>query len=302
MRDTMKGHYVTGADHAHECCRPHAAVFNCSMYGTFNVQVPFLRIQQYRPTIVHGPKRYWFVRIVEADTGKEYFGWAVRDKTSKQRVNTLEVVTKRLLPDSLKSGGLEVTILQKWDRLKIQDWAKKQYWFQTFPFTPVKRADSALVWKTIDVISWAGLDVLDWGCHYGYMGFQASERGASVLGIDSNKRSLNAARIIRNHVIQQDVCFASDFGERPDGWDVILYLSVHHQRDPSYRRLGETVELLRLMARKHVFVELILPPTFPKGVKMGVQQIDEAVGGEQLLNYKHAVRGERKIYHLEVER
>jgi hypothetical protein len=270
------------------------------MYGTFNVQIPFFRISEHPHTILQGGKRYWFVKIRDTRTDNVYFGWAIRDLGSKQRENTLEILTKRLLPETLKTTDLDVEIPDKWDDKTARLWAKDKYWFQSFSFAPQKKADTDLVWRTIDIIDWTGLDVLDWGCHYGYISFEASKRGAVVIGVDNNKTSLSMAKTIREHIVQQDVQFVSSFAYKHKAYDVVTYLSVHHQRDPNYGNLVDTVKTVRNMARKHAFIELILPPTFPTDKTMTEKAIDHIVGGTVLLRYRHNVRGTRKIYSLEI--
>lgn len=290
----MIGHYTQGSGLAHNCCRPHREVFNCDMWGTFNILVQDFNILTREPSIINSKnnKRYWFLII-----NNKYCGWAIRDKRSKQKRQILEVLIKQLLPDYLKSQDLEITLPIKWTEHQIKVWAKDKYWFQGFNFAPVQRADSDLVWKTIDVINWEKRRVLDWGCHYGYMSFEASKKGAIVTGIDKNIQSLQMAKTIRNHIIQQDVYFSTNLERKV--YDVILYLSVHHQRDADYSNLKDTIELLKKMSLKHIFIELLLPPTFPKDRKMTEQQINEIVGGKVLLQYKHEVRGVRNIYHIE---
>jgi len=298
------GHYITGVGRASKPSnlRPHVKVFGCPMYGTFNVSIHGLVVPSWPITIDNNGKQYRFVVLRRCKGGPEYCGWAIRDASSKQRLSTLEVLTKTLLPEEMKDSEIIVRLPQLWTSQEIQQWAKNQYWFQTFEFTPSQKADSKLVWKTINRIDWSQLKVIDFGCHYGYMSLHASECGASVTGVDKNARSLRAARVIRNHIIQQDVTYATvSFMSLPQ-CDVILYLSIHHQIDPTYKTLSRTIVRLKEKARKHIFLELILPPTFPQRNTMTEVQIDKVVGGEILLRYKHRVRGYRKVYHIKVSK
>jgi SAM-dependent methyltransferase len=303
----MIGHYTTGAGRASKCCAVHTKVFNTKMIGTFNIQIPKFILFNHAPTIFfpehdNWKKRYWFVKMSHKNAG-EHFGWAVRDKNSKQRANTLEVLTKTPLPDNMKEGNIEVELPKKWSHFDVQSWARDKYWFQGFDFAPVQRADSKSLWLTIDTINWSGLSVLDYGCHYGYMSFEASRKGAIVWGIDNNSKSLNMARTIRDHVIQQDVKFSKQNSFVHKSFDVVIYLSVHHQVDKNYIRLEQAIGTLKNTARKFVFLELILPPMFPKDRSMSEQDIDNLVasqGGFPLRRYKHNVRGERKVYMIEV--
>jgi len=302
------GHYRKGMGKASKCCAVHSQVFNTKMYGTFNIEIPGFKIMNHAASLFYPngdnwQKRYWFVKMSHKQVGT-CFGWAIRDKTSKQRINTLEVLTKRMLPDSMKEGEIIVELPRKWSHYDIEDWVRDKYWFQGFDFAPVKRADSKSLWCTIDAIDWAGLDVLDYGCHYGYMSFEASKKGACVLGIDNNKDSLSMAETIRDHIVHQDVTFMNRKLLGKKSFDVVLYLSVHHQIDPNYKRLSQAIKEFKDVARKYIFLELIVPPMFPKDRGMTEQDIDfmiASLGGFALRKYKHNVRGQRKVYMIEVE-
>ena len=292
----MVGKYVTGTGQAHSCCAPHRKLFGCTMYGTFNVYASTFNILDHSCTIETAKAKYWFVQLEHIK--KRYHGWAVRDHTSRQRGNVLEIITKVLLPDSLKEGDIKVTLQTKWSNSEVKKWAEDQYWFQGFPFSPIKKADSQYIWDKIlefndNVITWAGCSVLDIGTHYGYFAFKASELGANVVGFDTNNKSLNVARTIQNNIILQDVSFVNK--DPLTKVDVILYLSVHHQPDPEYKHLAEKITELKSRC-KHLFVELIMPPMFPRGSKMTKLDIDMIVRGSVLATYKHNVRGTRRIY------
>jgi hypothetical protein len=213
------------------------------------------------------------------------------------------VLTRRRLPDCLKQGELDVVIPERWPEDQVQRWAAKQYWFQTFPFSPKPRADSQLVWDKINVVDWRGQIVYDVGCHYGFFSFEASKLGAAVQGFDNNRSSLVMAKTIRDHIVMQDVNFSYrnsvDFS--PNCCDTMLYLSVHHQVDPTYERLLETVDTLKRAIRENLFVELIVPPTFPKSSRLTERDIDDIMDCAVLHRYRHAVRGTRKIYRWEAK-
>jgi hypothetical protein len=288
----MIGHYITGMNQAHKCCSPHRKLFGCEICGTFNVYVPELRILEKVPSITTEKANYYFLELQKGKN--KYYGWAVRDHTSHQRGNVLEIVTKGLLPDSLKSGEIEVTILEKWDSRQIRDWAKHQYWFQGFSFSPIKKADSNFLWDKINIVEWSNRSVLDIGCHYGFFSFKASEAGAKVVGFDTNNKSLGMGRIIRDSIIHQDVTFVNR--DPKTNVDIILYLSVHHQPDPTYKSLKTKINELKCRTKEHLFVELIMPPLFPKGNRMSEVDIDKIVGGVVLATYRHNVRGVRRVY------
>ncbi len=293
----MEGRYKTGQGHAHECCNSHTKIFNCKMFGTFNVWLVYGNLFDFKPSIVTKIRSYWFLSIRRRK--KIYYGWAIRDHNSNQASKCLEILTKELLPDNLKQESFAVNIYEKWSDELIKAWAKDMYWFQTFSFSPKMRADSKFIWDTINRIDWSAQTVLDIGAHYGFFSFEASKVGAQVIGIEPNNNSFKFAKLIRDNIIHQDVTFESwkfKVDTIPEKSDIILYLSVHHQIDPNYIHLKKTIQILKRQARKHLFVELILPPMFPKKGGITEEDIDKIVGGQILTRYKHNVRGDRKIY------
>jgi SAM-dependent methyltransferase len=262
----MRGHYVSGCGRAHKHVADLAPYFNCPMFGTFNVQAdaPITDFRPYIDDAEHG-RRFWLVRL----NGTE-MAWAYRWAKSRQPETRLELVSKAPLPDSLKEGGLDIEVLEQFPIGKILAWAKRQsYWFQSFPWSP-QRADSALVWRTIQPhADWSGKTVLDIGCHYGFHCFEASKAGARVTGFDTDPRPIETARIINDHIEMQDVTFTVECP--PDTFDVIMYLSVQHQWDAAYRELESKLAELRSRARDKVFVELIAPDLKRR---LAVEQID----------------------------
>lgn len=288
----MEGKHVKGQNKAHKCCRPHTDVFNCEMFGTFNVKLKSGTIDEFQPSIVTEKANYYFLSLRKGR--HTYFGWAIRDHTSNQGTSVLEVITKERLSDIFTKESFAVVIYEKWDEAQIQGWAKNQYWFQTFPFSSKKRADSEMLWNKINIVSWKGMKVIDIGSHYGYFSFKASELGAIVTGFEPNKESFRCACEIRGNIIQQDINFVrNDPGKV---FDITMYLSVHHQIDPGYIKLENRIKQLKNRTKKHLFVELILPPMFPHNRTCTEQQVDEMVKMRTICTYKHAVRGMRRVY------
>lgn len=291
----LEGRYQTGQGEAGKHLANHDKVFNCRMVGTFNIACND-SILSAAPTISNGGEYYWLVKI------NGFYGWAYRWRGSNMPRNTLEVITKRSLPDSLKAGLLQIDVSDKWLPDKVKEWATNRYWFQTFPWTShVPKSDSKLVWDAINCIDWRGLSILDYGCSDGYFSFEASKSGACVTGFDIHSPTIEGARTINDHIESQDVAFTTD---EPEGrFDVILYLSVHHQRDSEYLWLDKEITRLRKKARKHLFVELHVekdmskPPVCPAMSETG---IDKIIGGKILKRYKHRLRGTRKIYRLDL--
>jgi len=291
----MEGKYINGVGKAHKCCKPHEEVFNCKMCGTFNVWLKTGNILDFEPSIVTEHKSYWFVKLTKAK--ESWYGWAIRDHKSKQCIKTLELLSKEKFPDILREGSFAVNILEKWNDDQIKEWAKDQYWFQGFPFATKIRADSEHVWNVINQINWSGRKVLDIGAHTGYFAFKASELGAKVTAMEPDRARLNEGIIIQENIIQQDVKFVREI---PEGkFNTILYLSVHHQPDPNYKILEQKIKQLKRKAKAHLFVELIMPPMFPKNKSLTEKQVDKLVGGKILDRYEHKVRGTRKIYWID---
>lgn len=290
----IEGKYVTGEGRAHKCCRPHQDVFNCKMHGTFNVKLKLGRITEFQPSIITRKANYYFLQLKKGKC--VHYGWAIRDHTSHQQESILEIITKDRIPNFFTKENFAVTILEKWNENQIRKWAKDQYWFQTFPFTPKPRADSEKLWKLINTISWSGMEVVDIGSHYGYFSFKAAEKGAQVIGVEPNTRSFKCASKIRDKIIQQDVKFIKIDTQKT--FDVTLYLSVHHQIDPEYRKLEQKIATLKSRTRKYLFVELILPPMFPRNRKKVVTErmVDQMVKMQTICTYEHNVRGVRRVY------
>lgn len=293
----MEGKYIVGQGSAHKHCKQHESVFSCKMFGTFNIRLKNGFLTDFRPTIESGKNFYWFIKLSRKKV--DCFAWAVRGRKSHQGHNIVEVISKQPIPDIMKEGGIALLPLERWSDDKVKAWADKQYWFQTFLFSPKVRADSNFVWKKINRIDWNGLSVIDIGAHYGYFSFEASKCGAIVLGVETNRKSLKVAETIRDHIVQQNVNFVH---EDPGGcFDVVLFLSVFHQIDQTYRSLPYEISKLKSRANKYLFVELIMPPMFPRDYKMSEKEIDTIVGGQILARYKHNVRGERKVYMVNTE-
>jgi hypothetical protein len=296
------GRYTTGLGKAHLVGETDGVIssyfrtFGCRMFGTFNVKlenkIDASFLQRIEPSKIEGSNWYWFVRI--SKEGKDCFGWVKRWNRSTSRISCLEIVTKKLIPKSFYEGELEIELYERWSEKEIKDWAKDLYWWQAFEFSPVKRAQSKFLWDTINIVEWSDCSVLDIGCHYGYHSFQASKFGARVVGCDRGVNGVKIAKVIRDKIIHEDVDFVA--GDPGGDFDVILYLSVHHQIDPDYHNLKDKIDEYKLRVKKHLFVELIVPPHFPSDKSMTEADIDRVVGGEVLAKYHHNVRGVRKVY------
>lgn len=294
----IDGFYSTGGGKFHLNMKQFEEIFNCPMIGSFNVKTE-KRINDFPPTFGLGKKFnhqnatggiwFWLLKLDGI-----FYGWAVRWGGSKQRETTWEIISKEPFPDRLKSGKIEIDVLEKWPPGKIKDWDKTTYQWQTFPFTSIKRADSHFLWNAIQGRGeWSGATVLDYGCNFGYHSQMAAENGARVIGYDSNPKVIEKAKQINDHIVMNDCRFQDHF---PVGsFDYILYLSVHHQPDPEYRKLDEKISQLKAMAKRKLFVELIVP-AFNGG--LNEKEIDAIMGGQGFLKYRHKVRAIRKVYEI----
>lgn len=291
----MIGTYITGANKAHRNDEKRELHFGYKMHGTFNIKIHDngFNIKKYTPCFIIANTGYHLVKLTKND--KTYYGYIIDWKLSNQSKNIIEVVSKTLLPVELMNGEITLEILEKWSNEQRDEWAKNMYSWQTFDWSPKKRANSKELSNVINkaIGSWAGLTVLDIGSNYGYHSFNASKKGAIVTGIEINDSAREKAEVINNHIEMQDVVFYKK-DNNVSKHDVILFLSVHHQYDPSYKNLKETLDNYKKRCNKYFVVELITPPMFAKNMSVG--QIDEIVNGEVLMNYKHPVRGIRRLY------
>lgn len=290
--------YTTGCNQAHKFIDDYRKWFVCPMFATFNMRVRGIGkkgLFGFEPskTFIEGGKHhtFWLVRLNES-----YYAWAFRWGGSAMPHDILELVSKRLLPEHLKTGAVDLEILEPWSQETIGEFARRHWrnqWHQTFSWSP-PRCDSALLWEAMLHVGWAESTVLDIGCNYGYHSFRASQAGAHVVGFDKDPGAVAIAENINDHIEMQDVRFVD--ADPGGAFDHILYLSVHHQWDPGYDRLAGYLDTLRSRAKRSVFVELILPPMF--GGKRSEQTVDAIVGGTPLLRYQHRVRGVRKLYEV----
>jgi hypothetical protein len=297
------GHHVKGCGNAHKYNDQHTRFFNRKMVSTFNVRInrPFDDYDLYpaKKAKVDGCLKWYHLVQIENATDHA-LGWSFHwEGSALGRSRTLlEIVTKKPIPESLQHGPLKVTVFRRWGAKERDAWAKDQYWFQTFPWSPKRKADSGFVWDVIAPhAKWSNQTVLDIGTHYGYHAIRASELGADVVGFEPDETSFPNALIIDRHIEQQGVEY---WMQDPGGvYNIILYLSVHHQIDPTYDGLYQKLQGLCSRCGK-LFVELILPSSYSEfGRGMSDPDLDKLVGGDVLATYEHRVRAHRRIYQLE---
>ena len=303
MIKTFMGHFINGDGHASVVtATPErqallTRVLGAPMLGTFNVETNGTNRVPWH-TKSEGKHRYTLVKLINDE--HIFYAWSYNWDGSKLSMNRMELYSKELIPDSFKSGEFRIEFCKPLNRNEIAEWASckgNNYWFQGFEWLPnaYQRADSALVWNVLKYPDYKLKRVLEIGCHTAYHSFQASKAGAIVDAYDNDAKIVNKAIQINDYIEQTDVNFSVRNDMFLQGyWDYIFYLSVHHQMDPTYAKLKETIKALKLHTDV-LFLELINPPL--KGGKSEAQ-IDKLVGGEKLLRYKHKVRKMRTVYRI----
>lgn len=290
----MKIKHVKGVGEAHKLSQAYVPWFGCPMEATFNVRAD-QKITDFKPAKVSpfeegpGKRLFWLVRI------DGHYAWVLRWPGTNMAPDHLELVSKARLPDYLCKGSWKMEVLEPRSAKEIAHFSRKYFtknWHQTFSWSHRKFCDSQMIFDTIlPHAEFPGSTVLDIGCAYGYHSFVASRAGALVTAYDKDLRCRHVTREINDHIEMQDVA-VNEALPTERIFDYIFYFSVHHQVDPQYTKLSDTLLDLRCDVKKALFVELILPPMFgtPEIVKEAMAE------AEELLTYRHPVRGQRAIY------
>lgn len=100
MAETMFGRYVNGCGKAHLYGAQHLPVFGQEMVGTLNVVVP-RPVTDWLPTLRNEVGDYWLVRLCG-----QWYAWAYRWDGSQMPPTTLELLSRKPLPDALKREGV----------------------------------------------------------------------------------------------------------------------------------------------------------------------------------------------------
>lgn len=296
----LHGKYFKGIGRASRFGDVYQPAFGCSMVATFNIQMdnpitdakPAKIVELTWPDEEPKPVTFWLCRI------NGHWAWAMRWEGTTMPENRVEFISRRPLPERLKDEPLEIEVFERWSDEKIRDWGRKEYQWQGFPWLSRQRVDSDLVWRRIEPhADWSGASVLDVGSHYGYHSFRASNRGALVTAVEPDDKARAGGELVARHIEMQDVQFEKSILPSSQNSDITLYLSVHHQWDPTYHHLTDKVRDLLQHTRKVLFVEFILPPLF--GKTYSPEAVDGMIGGQVLKTYKHRLRGNRRIYMVE---
>jgi len=102
----ITGRHVNGGGKAHLADAVHERIFGCPMFGTFNVRTE-TNIEKSLPTLTPEGTgfRYWRIRI-----DGQHDAWAWRRDGSKLPGMLWELVSKELLPDTLKHKTITMEI------------------------------------------------------------------------------------------------------------------------------------------------------------------------------------------------
>lgn len=306
---TIRGRYATGIGRALPVAEDSADVFRrhvgAPLIGTFNLALEQPFGNDPRPSFANGDSRFFLCRL-RSQAGDVRRGWYIRYRSpvtggDSPRPDRLEVYTKARLPDSFKTGPVDVVIPDRWTDQQARDWSRGQYWFQSYPWSAVQRSDSAKVWEAMKgADDWELARVLDFGCNTGFHAIRAAQAGAIVLGCDKDEGACERSQFINDHIEMQDATFEPrdrlpEVGER---FDFVFCLSVLHQFDPTYQRLEGWLERL-LATGRVVWLELINPPLAGRLSEADVNRLVSDHGGEARLRYRHKVRRWRTLYRLE---
>lgn len=315
MKIVRQGVYTRGAGNANKACstdrrqRHFMETFNCKMIGTFNLRIN---------TSVHNEEiglpcrtgldktvifNYWLVKLTTINK-KTFYAYMLRWEGSSMRLDNLELVSKQKIPSEFKNDILTVEIYTRWDEPRIRSWVNSletRDRFQGHLHDNMKRSDSTYVWGLFKKLGYSGKTVLDIGCNTGFYSFRAASLGAIVTAIDKNAHSLKIARTIQEQIEMSDVQFynTEQFKwqglKKEDYYDYIFYLSVHHQIDPKYKNLKDTLKYLKKHCSK-LCLELIVPDLTNTKTEAEINEIITSIKGKKLSRYKHRVRKYRNVY------
>jgi 2-polyprenyl-3-methyl-5-hydroxy-6-metoxy-1,4-benzoquinol methylase len=269
-------------------------LFNCQLYGTVNVRGTLPK--GITPYLIEDIHKFYLVSLKDKHSGDVEFGWMYKWDGSKMKDTVHELYFKKIIDDKFKADDVELTIYDKWSQEKIDEWQKGKYWFQTFDWAlpETVRSDSNLIWNHMRHENYANKTVLDVGSNYGFYSFQASKLGAIVTGTEIKQSDIDMAEQIR-HIEMTDCKFTINDSIPDQKYDFIFHLSVWHWPDPTYKDLPKLIEELKQKG-KIIYLELINPPLIRTGLT--IEDVDNIVGGEKLIHYKHKVRKTRTLYRL----
>jgi len=275
--------------------------------GTFNVRIS-KAFDEGMPYAVDdtGLRKFYRIDIIKP---KFIRVWLYRRENSRMTSKTLELISEVNLREYLKVKDNDEIVLEYtplWSKNRAVQFAKKVgKWFQSFDFVPeeIQQSNSKKVWKAMALDDVRGKTVLDIGGRTGYYSIKLWELGAKPTLFERDKKSIEEARTIIKHINPANIdiikkSIISDESEKR--YDIILYLSVHHQFDPTYAGLDEMVKKLAKRTKEMLFIELMLPF---KG-HGSVEDAELVFSGyfsrvEKLISYNHKLRGVRHLWRCE---
>lgn len=282
------------------CTNLHEEIFP----GTFNVLVdvdPGMFDQPYYEGFDVEQRAFYRLRITSP---KEVSVWLYRRPASKMNPRVLELISRWNLCEYLgvKPGGIiELEYDGAWTKTERAEFINKRKWFQSFSFLPKDkiRTDSNYVLNILDLGDVWNKTVLDVGGHYGFHSIELWKRGAMCTMVEKNKDSAETARHITRSFIPADIgIIRGDFRKQqlPKS-DIVLYLSVHHQIDPTYENLPQTLDFLVKSVNDVFCFEDIIPFGGRGSVNDFQHELELRFSNVIYLGkYEHAIRGIRHIW------
>lgn len=270
--------------------------------GTFNVRTE-CEVVFGKPHCVVGDRMFYRMTILKP---RRINVWLYRNRTSKMPPRVLELISRENLKSYLgaKTGSV-VTIEYNvpWLRSEIAEFAKQYKWFHSFDFLPpeLQRADSSLQLESMRIPNVWDLTVLDVGGHTGYFSVEFWKRGARPTLLEKDKHVVARAHTILKRIVPADVeLIRADIQtyEIPKNYDIVLYMSVHHQFDPTYAELEPMLRKLAEKVDKMFYFEEIIPF---KDSLVTVEQVTRMLKRlywrvKLLVSYEHKIRGTRHIW------
>jgi len=272
--------------------------------GTFNVLVdidPDMFDQPYYEGFDVEQRAFYRLRVVSP---KEANVWLYRRPASKMSPRVLELISRHNLHEYLGVGAgstIELEYEGAWTKTERADFINSRKWFQSFGFLPKDkiRTDSNYVLNMLDLGNVWNKTVLDVGGHYGFHSIALWERGAVCTMVEKNRDSVDTAKHIMRSFVPADVnIIRGDFRKQqlPKS-DVVLYLSVHHQIDPTYENLPQTLDFLAKSVGSVFCFEDIIPFGGAGNADGFHHELELRFSDVKYLGkYSHAIRGTRHIW------
>jgi len=272
--------------------------------GTFNV-VSDTAINFGVPYVANaeGDRKFYRIKIVEP---VEVNAWAYRRDKSRMNPRVIEIISRHKLRDVLKVGDddrIKIVYNNIWDKNEIKHFINGQgKWFHCFDFLPQKmwRSNSNDVLHKMGLPNIAGKTVLDVGGHTGYYCIEMWKRGAIPTLLEKNRRTVAITKDIIEHIVPADVeLIVGDVNtyQLNKKYDIVLYMSVHHQFDPTYKNLDSIINKLAEHTNETFYYEAIIPFKENGSVNDTTDILKKHFSKvEYIFKYEHKLRGIRHLW------